>query len=167
MNKKWNNSQRALLNTSRGPSKSKNTRKIPAEPGRIKETRKGRKRKKKEKEPERKCVGACNPWGGGWKLEEVSISGEAPHWGSSVWTEGEPHSPWEENMATSVWQRDRVRPAHRVLTPALPTQHERHIHHCRQGLGAGMWVPGRIPRQRTAVGYEETSWRDGSEGGAL
>ena len=29
---------------------------------------------------------------------------------------------WEENMANSVWQQDRVRPAHRMLTPALPTQ---------------------------------------------
>ena len=58
----------------------------------------------------------------GDESEEVTISKEAPHSGSSVWIEGEPHSLWEENMATSVWQQDRVRPAHRVLTPALPTQ---------------------------------------------
>ena len=53
---------------------------------------------------------------------EVSMTEEAPHSGSSVWIEGQPHALWEESMANSVWQQDRVRPAHRVLTPALPTQ---------------------------------------------
>ena len=62
-----------------------------------------------------------------------------------------------ENMTTRVWQQDRVRPAHGVLTPALPTQPERHAHHCRQGLGVEMWASERRPRQRTAVGTEETS----------
>ena len=45
MNEKWNNSHRAQLNTSRDPSKSKETRKIPAEPGRTRERRRKRKRR--------------------------------------------------------------------------------------------------------------------------
>ena len=64
-------------------------------------------------------MGPATLWGD--ESEEVTISKEAPHSGSSVWI-GEPHSLWEENMENSVWQQDRVRPGHRVLTPALPTQ---------------------------------------------
>ena len=69
-----------------------------------------------------------------------------------------------ENMATRVWQQDRVRPAHGVLTPALPTQPGRHAHRCRQGLCAETWGSDHRPRQRTVVGSEETSSGDGSWG---
>ena len=62
----------------------------------------------------------------------------------------------EENTAT-VWQQDRVRPVHRVLMPALPTQPERVSVCCRQRLGAEMWGLESRPRQRTPVGCEETS----------
>ena len=112
MNEKWNNSQRAQLNTSRGPWKSERTRKIPALQGRTKERRRKKKRRGSG-------LGPANLRG---DESEVSMTEEAPHSGSSVWIEGQPHALWEESMANSVWQQDRVRPAHRVLTPALPTQ---------------------------------------------
>ena len=55
MNEKWNNSHRAQLNTSKGPWKSENTRKIPAKLGRTKEES-----RKKEKEEKQKWVWPCN-----------------------------------------------------------------------------------------------------------
>ena len=112
MNEKWNNCHRAQLNTSRGPWKSERTRKIPALQGRTKERRRKKKRRGSG-------LGPANLRG---DESEVSMTEEAPHSGSSVWIEGQPHALWEESMANSVWQQDRVRPAHRVLTPALPTQ---------------------------------------------
>ena len=41
------------------------------------------------------------------------------------------------------------------------------VHCCRQGLGAEMWHLESRPRQRTAVGCEETSCRKRREEGAL
>ena len=112
MNEKWNNCHRAQLKTSRGPWKSERTRKIPALQGRTKERRRKKKRRGSG-------LGPANLRG---DESEVSMTEEAPHSGSSVWIEGQPHALWEESMANSVWQQDIVRPAHRVLTPALPTQ---------------------------------------------
>ena len=76
------------------------------------------------------------PWGG-HESEERSAHPGKPLIGDSVWTEGEPHSLWERTWQPACGSRT-VRPAHGVLTPALPTQPERHAHHCRQGLGAEM-----------------------------
>ena len=49
--------------------------------------------------------------------------------------------------ANSLWQQDRVRPVHRVLTPAVPTQPERVSTAAEKGwvLKCGIWRadPGR------------------------
>ena len=101
------------LNTSRGPWKSKRTRKIPAELGRA-----------KERKRTGKAIGwGLQPWGD-LKRGEVSTSGEGPHWGSPVGTEGEPHPLWEENTA-SVRGNRTEETCTQVPPPALPTQPER------------------------------------------
>lgn len=103
--------------TSRGPWKSERTRKIPALQGRTKE--------KKEKEGEEV----------GWGLQPLRDESEerSPYpgkpslGGAQFGQKGEPHSLSGREQATSMWEQDRVRPAHRVLTPALPAALE-HVH---------------------------------------
>ena len=108
---------------------------------------------------------------GDLKTEEGSTSGEAPHWGwcELSWYRGEPHSLWEENMAASVWQQDRVRPLHRVLTPALPTQPERVSTTadkgwvleggvCRADRGRGLRLAVRRHPEGTGVREELYRW---------
>ena len=143
----WNTSHRAQLATSRGPWKSTRTDTfLLSQVGQEKEEAKGRGEE----------VGWGLHPGRDMKVRSgLHIQG-SPSSGSSVWTEGEPHSLWERTWQPACGSRT-VRPAHRVLTPALPTQPERQAHHCRQGLGAKMWGSDLRPRQRTAVGSEETS----------
>ena len=121
----------------RGTWTPERTRKIPAEPGRTKEW--GRKRKRK-----RSGMGPAKPWGD-WREERSPHPGKPLTAGSPVGTEGETHSLWEENAATSV--QDRVRPVHRLLTPALPMQPERVSTAAYKGwvLECGLWRadPGR------------------------
>ena len=61
--------------------------------------------------------------GGSEERRGVHILG-APHWGSPVWTEGEPHSLWKRTWPPACGSRT-VRAANWVLSPALPTQSER------------------------------------------
>ena len=112
MNEKWNNSHRAQLNTSRSPWKSERTRKIPALQGRTKE-----RRKKK-----RRGSGLGPATLQGEENEERSPYPRKPLARGAQFGQKESLILCGENMANSVWQQDRVRPAHRVLTPALPTQ---------------------------------------------
>ena len=74
-------------------------------------------------EEEKKQDGTHKSLGGSEERRGLHIQGSSSLGGSSVGREREPCSLWEENTATSV--KDRVRPVHRVLTPALPTQPER------------------------------------------
>ena len=148
MNEKWNNSHRAQLNTSRDPSKSKETRKIPAEPGRTRERRRKRKRR-------------------GSGMGPATLRGDesekrSPHKGKPLVRElsldrRRASFSVGENMANRMWQQERERPAYGILTTALPTQPERHGQSCRQGLGAEMWGSESRPRQRIEVGCEKTS----------
>ena len=146
MKEKWKFFHRAQLNTSRGPWESKRTRKIPAEPGRTKERRRKRKRRGSGKGPA--------TWG------DMKVR-------SSLHIQGSPSSGTQFGQESIILcgKRTRqpvcgsrtVRPTHGVLTPALPTQPERHAHRCRQGLGAEMWGSESRPRQRIEVSCEETS----------
>ena len=85
------------------------------------------------------------PWGD-LKRGEVSTSGEGPHWGSPVGTEGDPHPLWEENTAAVRGSRTEET-CTRVPPPALPTQPERVSTVADQcwGLESGVWRadPGR------------------------
>ena len=61
--------------------------------------------------------------GGSEERRGVHILG-TPHWGSPVWTEGEPLSLWQRTWQPACGSRT-VRAADGVLSPALPTQPER------------------------------------------
>lgn len=128
---------------------------------------------REEKEEEKKWDGTHKTLGG-LKRGEVSPSREAPHWGSPVGTEGETHSLWEENTATSV--QDRVRPVHRLLSPALPTQPERVSTAAHKGwvLECGVWRadPGRglrlaVRRHPEGTGGREELCKRDACGGSL
>ena len=70
--------------------------------------------------------------------------------------------------SNSLWQQDSVRPAHRVLTPALPTQPERVSTTADKGwvLECGVWRADQGSGLLWVL-CEEPSCRKGREGGAL
>ena len=108
MNEKWNNSHRAQLNTSRDPSKSKETRKIPAEPGRTRERRRKRKRRGSG-------MGPATLWGD--ESEKRS-----PHKGKPLIRElsldrRRASFSVGENMANRMWQQERERDLHTGYSP--------------------------------------------------
>ena len=84
----------------------------------------------------------------GWDLQPL---------GELTGTEGSLILLWEEEAAPVRGRQDRVRPRQTVLTTALLPKPERGVHHCTRGLGPEMWGLESRPRQRTAVGCEETS----------
>ena len=114
-----------------------------------------------------------NP-GGIWREERSPHPGKPLTGGSPVGTEGETHSLWEENTATSV--QDRVRPVHRLLTPALPTQPKSVSSAAHKGwvLECGVWRPdpGRrlwlaVRRHPEATGGREELCKQDACGGSL
>ena len=114
------------------------------------------------------------PWGGGHESEEQSPHLGKPLVGDSGWTEGEPHSLWEEITATSV--EDRVRPVCRLLIPALSTQPERVSSDadkdCVPKRGVRRADPGRglrlaLRRHPEGMGVREELYKRDACGGSL
>ena len=145
---KRNTSHRAQLTTSRGPWKSTRTDTfLLSQVGQEKEEAKGR--------------GEEVGWGlhprGDMKVRSGLHIRGSPSLGTQFGQKESLILCGREHGKPHVAAGERERPAYGVLTAALPTQPERHAHHCRQGLGVEMWASERRPRQRTAVGTEETS----------
>ena len=161
MPQKWNNMHKVQLNSSRGPWKSKRTRMGT----RTISTLSGRTRESKGNEQE--TSGMEPPTRGDQERGEVSISGEAPHCGGAQLGQqrslifcGKRTQQESEAAGQSETSTQGTAPS-----PAHPAWEG--VHHCRQGLGTGMRGLESRPRQRTAVGCEETSWGDGRERGSL
>ena len=84
--------------------------------------------------------------GGSEERRGLHIQGR-PSLGEPSWDRKGASSSVGREYGNSLWQQDRVRPVHRVLTPAVPTQPERVSTAAEKGwvLKCGIWRadPGR------------------------